>query len=102
MTRGCLKRSVVILNKVPACYGNATSNGGQDGFAFFDIGTGNSEKNTDPESHLPNNRFNDGKCSPNGEFWTGTLAYDLKEGAGSLYSLNAGLTVEVKIPSYPQ
>ena len=23
----------------------------------------------DPESHLPNNRFNDGKCDPAGRFW---------------------------------
>ena len=69
----------------------------QDGFYFFDIKSGQCELIVDPEKYLPNNRFNDGKCSPAGEFWAGTLAYDLKEGAASLYSLGPDRRVKVKI-----
>lgn len=45
------------------------------------------------EEHLPNNRMNDGKCDPMGRFWAGSLAYDLTEGAGSLYCMDTDLTV---------
>ncbi|MEX2396965.1 MAG: SMP-30/gluconolactonase/LRE family protein, partial [Balneolales bacterium] len=52
---------------------------------------------TDPESHLPSNRFNDGKCDPRGRFWAGTMSYEVEEGAGSLYCLNPDLLVDKKI-----
>lgn len=38
----------------------------------------------------PGFRCNDGGCDPDGGFWIGTLAYDFAEGAGTLYSLDAG------------
>lgn len=41
----------------------------------------------DPESHLPDNRFNDGKCDANGRFWVGTMSMKRHPGAGSLYVL---------------
>jgi sugar lactone lactonase YvrE len=41
-----------------------------------------------PESHLPANRFNDGKCDPAGRFWIGTMAIDELPAAGSLYMLD--------------
>lgn len=69
----------------------------KNGFASFDLKTGKVEKMIDPESHLPNNRFNDGKCDPQGHFWAGTMAYDVKKGAGSLYCLATDHTVTKKI-----
>ncbi|CAF0886613.1 unnamed protein product [Didymodactylos carnosus] len=43
----------------------------------------------DPESHLPNNRFNDGKCDPRGRLVAGTMHVDAKtKHTGALYSLN--------------
>jgi sugar lactone lactonase YvrE len=33
----------------------------------------------------PGVRMNDGGCDPQGRFWCGTMAYDLRNGAGSLY-----------------
>jgi sugar lactone lactonase YvrE len=33
-------------------------------------------------------RFNDGACDPDGRFWAGTMAYDQRTGAASLYRLD--------------
>ncbi len=85
------------LGAVALCKDSRVVLARRDGFAFFDTHTGKDEGITDPEKHLPNNRFNDGKCSPAGEFWAGTLAYDLKEGAANLYSLGTDLEVKIKI-----
>lgn len=41
-----------------------------------------------PEPHIPTNRFNDGKLDSRGRFWVGTMALNLKQGAGSLYRLD--------------
>jgi len=67
------------------------------GFYFFDERSEEKTPVSDPEYHLPGNRFNDGKCDPNGRFWAGTLNYDLANAAGSLYCLNPDLTVEKKL-----
>ncbi len=68
----------------------------KNGFARLDLQTGAVEKITDPESHLPNNRFNDGKCDPQGRFWAGTMSYSFESGAGSLYCLDHDYTVTKK------
>lgn len=69
----------------------------QNGIALI-----NSEKNTvemvaEPEQHLPDNRFNDGKCDPDGRFWAGTMSMTNQHGTGSLYTLEKDLSVSVKI-----
>lgn len=69
----------------------------KSGFYFFNEKTAEKTAVTDPESHLPENRFNDGKCDPAGRFWAGTLNYNLEKGAGSLYCLKPELTVEKKV-----
>lgn len=43
-----------------------------------------------PEAHLPNNRFNDGKCDAQGRFWAGTMSMKREPGMGALYCLDAG------------
>ncbi|MFT4665684.1 MAG: sugar lactone lactonase YvrE [Polaribacter sp.] len=66
----------------------------QNGFAFFNPKTKELQKLTDPESHLPLNRFNDGKCDPAGRLWAGTMATDPpRDALGSLYRLDADLRV---------
>ena len=46
------------------------------GFAAFDPHTGQVNLWSNPEEHLPQNRFNDGKCDPAGRFWAGTLSFN--------------------------
>jgi sugar lactone lactonase YvrE len=61
----------------------------ESGWISFDLQAGRGEKLADPESHLPNNRFNDGKCDPYGRFWAGTMSMRREPRAGSLYVLEA-------------
>ena len=46
-----------------------------------------------PEGHLPDNRFNDGKCDPQGRFWVGSMHMDEALGAGNLYRVDPDLKV---------
>ncbi|KMY43204.1 SMP-30/gluconolaconase/LRE domain protein [Bacillus sp. FJAT-27916] len=69
----------------------------QNGFYFMNLETGQLEPITDPESHLPHNRFNDGKCDPKGRFWAGTIHLEGKEHTCALYCLDTNLEVDRKI-----
>lgn len=69
----------------------------ESGFAFVDIEKESTEAITDPEIHIANNRFNDGKCDPAGRFWAGTMSLTEDHGAGNLYVLHHDLSVEKKI-----
>ncbi|MEQ9030200.1 MAG: SMP-30/gluconolactonase/LRE family protein, partial [Aggregatilineales bacterium] len=60
----------------------------RSGFAYFDISTETLTPITDPEADKPDNRFNDGKPSPDGGFFAGTMAVSGAEGAGALYYLS--------------
>ena len=61
----------------------------ENGFARFDPTTEEIKFLGDPESDLPENRFNDGKCDPQGRFWAGTMRTEdhMEQFTGSLYSL---------------
>ncbi|MCI0488739.1 MAG: SMP-30/gluconolactonase/LRE family protein, partial [Blastocatellia bacterium] len=71
----------------------------KSGFAALDLDTGEITPIADVESHLPGNRFNDGKCDPAGRFWAGTLALDEESGVGkgNLYCLNSDHSVQLKL-----
>ncbi len=43
---------------------------------------------TQPEPHLPGNRFNDGKCGPDGRFLAGSMDQREEQVSGSFYSLS--------------
>src|SRR5664279_2898307 len=57
----------------------------QNGFGFIDRSSHQLTIINDPEAHLPCNRFNEGKCAPDGRFWAGTLSLEEMEGAGNVY-----------------
>lgn len=66
---------------------------GDKGFYFLDETSGNLTAIADPEPEKGDNRFNDGKCSPDGRFFAGTISLVKKEGDAKLYRLDPDLTV---------
>ena len=66
---------------------------GDHGFLFLDEETGALTPIADPEHDQPDNRFNDGKCSPDGRFFAGTISLVKKTGTSKLYRLDPDLTV---------
>jgi sugar lactone lactonase YvrE len=66
---------------------------GDHGFSFLDEQTGALTPIADPESDIPDNRFNDGKCAPDGRFFAGTISLARKTGTARLYRLDPDLTV---------
>ncbi len=60
-----------------------------NGFVAYDPVMRTQTQLADPESHLPKNRFNDGKPGPAGEMWAGTIESSATVGAAALYRLGA-------------
>ncbi len=66
----------------------------QNGIYKIDFAKKQMEFITDPESGLPGNRFNDGKCDAAGRLWAGTMSKTLDTGygdyipRGSLYCID--------------
>jgi len=86
--------------EAPGCLGLRAKGGlvltMANGFHFFDPDTGRFEAIADPERHLPETRFNDGKVDRQGRFWSGTM-FDVPgrpaEYAGALYRMDADLSI---------
>lgn len=68
----------------------------KNGIALIDRNSGEINILSNPEPHLPGNRFNDGKCDPAGRFWAGTLSLSWEAGAGSVYMWEKGFREAVK------
>lgn len=66
---------------------------GDRGISLLDTDTGALTHLADPEQDLPDNRFNDGKCSPDGRFFAGTISLTKKTGTAKLYRLDPDLTL---------
>ncbi len=62
------------------------------GFHFFDPESGRFSPICDPESHLAENRFNDGKPDRQGRFWAGTMDDAGRHSSGGLYRLDPDLS----------
>jgi len=61
----------------------------KSGIHFFDPASGGLARVANPEAHLPDNRFNDGRCDRQGRFWAGTMCDVRRDPAGTLYRMDA-------------
>ena len=61
------------------------------GLHFLDPASGALAPVVDPETALPDNRFNDGRCDRAGRFWAGTMSDVNRTPVGSLYRFDADL-----------
>lgn len=66
---------------------------GDHGLHFLNRETGKTTAISDPEPDKGNNRFNDGKCSPDGRFFAGTISLVKNQGDASLYRLDPDLSL---------
>lgn len=57
----------------------------KSGIHYLDPASGVLEAKVDPEKHLPENRFNDGRCDRAGRFLAGTMSHVNRDPVGSLY-----------------
>ena len=63
----------------------------KSGIHFFDPESRSLTVVARPESHLPDNRFNDGRCDRQGRFWAGTMSDLRRDPVGTLYRLDTDL-----------
>jgi sugar lactone lactonase YvrE len=66
--------------------------GTEHGIAIIDPAAERFDIVANPEQHLPNNRFNDGKVDRRGRFWAGTMDDQEKAASGTLYCLDTDLS----------
>jgi len=94
------KHSTITVNQMVGAIAICKSGGFmgalKNGFGFIDRKTGTVKMIGNPEWHLPANRFNDGKCDPEGRFWAGTMACSNEHEAGSLYIINKQKIIKKK------
>ncbi len=64
----------------------------RDGFALLDPTGPEIRVVREVEARDPRTRMNDGRCDSAGRFWAGTMALDMRSGAGSLYRLDRDLS----------
>ncbi|MFY4775363.1 SMP-30/gluconolactonase/LRE family protein [Metabacillus sp. RGM 3146] len=65
----------------------------ENGFHLLNLDTEELTFLKDPEEHIKENRFNDGKCDAMGRFWAGTMDKDGEGNTGSLYCLDHNLKI---------
>lgn len=72
--------------------------GSERGLFFLDPADGALESIADPEPDLPDNRFNDGKCSPQGRLYAGTISRSKNTGSATLWRLDPDHSVHCAFP----
>ena len=71
----------------------------EDGIHRINTETGTTSLFAAIEADKPDNRFNDGKCDPNGNLWAGTMSLVGQRKAGSLYRIGPDGTVSKQLDS---
>jgi len=87
-----------MIGSFAVCKNGGFIGGLKNGIGFIDRETGETDIFAAPEAGLPDNRFNEGKCDPEGRFWAGTMTHGFDEGKGSLYRVDKDKTVTKQIP----
>jgi sugar lactone lactonase YvrE/DNA-binding IclR family transcriptional regulator len=77
-----------IIGAIAPSEGKELIAAAQEGFGWLDPETGAFQAIASPEADKPGNRFNNGKCDPQGRFWAGTMEMGAAPGEGSLYCLD--------------
>lgn len=79
-----------MIGSVAICTNGNFRTALKSGFAFINRKNGEIQMSANPELHLPNNRFNEGKCDPAGRFWAGTrsLLDEPNRGMFTQYKMN--------------
>jgi sugar lactone lactonase YvrE len=68
----------------------------EDGIYIINTENGNIEVLSDIEKEMTINRFNDGKCDPNGNLWVGSMHLEQAVPMGSVYKISAtGETIKM-------
>ncbi|HKJ26725.1 MAG TPA: SMP-30/gluconolactonase/LRE family protein [Anaerolineales bacterium] len=95
------KRQTIQFQRMVTALGLRKSGGfiaaTADGVGYWDGQSAQVALFAHPETHFPENRFNDGKVGPDGRFWAGTMRerVDLDTPPpGSLYRVDADETVQ--------
>ena len=65
----------------------------QEGISIINRTTGEKKIISTPEINIPSNRFNDGKCSPDGHFWAGSMSLNETDPSGFLYSIDGNFNI---------
>lgn len=65
----------------------------EHGFCFYDPQTGAISTLAEPEAHLPNHRFNDGRCDRQGRFLAGSMNLARDGAAAKLWRLGGDASV---------
>jgi len=73
---------------VPTDVNNIWIIGTDTGLYRFNLSNSDKVLIADPESDKPNNRFNDGKCAPDGYLFAGTISLTKETGDAQLYCLD--------------
>ena len=73
---------------VPTNINNIWVIGTDTGLYTFNLSNSEKQPLGDPEEGKTNNRFNDGKCSPDGHLFAGTISLVKETGDANLYCLN--------------
>ena len=66
---------------------------GDNGLYTLNRDNGETTAISNPEPEKENNRFNDGKCSPDGRFFAGTISLVKNQGDAALYRLDSDLSL---------
>ena len=96
---GSLTRTEFSLNKMVGCVGLTNQNrwiaAVERSLGLFDPLTNRFETHLSVEENLPRNRFNDGKCAPDGSFIVGSMDMDEKSPSGALYKVESNSQARV-------